>query len=192
MVANGHPTGKGSSEKMAANGHPTGSGSSLQAAKSGKRLPAKRSSAPPARQTKRCCGLCGATKKLTKTECCGNWICDDEDQYVIFSFARNSCYRNHHRYTLCGAHHSQGHRGRWQDCKKCRDDLEPEMYAHFGTNEYNFEVLEDPPAYLPTHCHRCQRVIVLAEGGYSYSSQGYLCGECTYEAMSAPRNTRSR
>ena len=47
------------------------------------------------------CGLRGATTNLTKTECCGNWICDDEDQYVLFSYARNSCYRNHDRYTLC-------------------------------------------------------------------------------------------
>lgn len=46
------------------------------------------------------CGLCGKTKKLTKTECCDNWICDDEDQYRLFSFAHNSCRRNHRRYTL--------------------------------------------------------------------------------------------
>ena len=39
------------------------------------------------------CGLCGKTKNLTKTECCGNWICDDEHKYVMLSYARNSCYR---------------------------------------------------------------------------------------------------
>ncbi len=59
------------------------------------------------------CGLCGKTKKLTKTECCDQWICDDEDKYVIFSYARNSCsskaldlYRdtgtNQHRYAALG------------------------------------------------------------------------------------------
>lgn len=47
------------------------------------------------------CGLCGKKKNLTKTDCCGNWICDDEHKYVIFSYARNSCHRNHNRYTLC-------------------------------------------------------------------------------------------
>ena len=31
----------------------------------------------------------------TDTPCCNNWICDDEDQYVLFSYAHNSCYRNH-------------------------------------------------------------------------------------------------
>jgi len=41
------------------------------------------------------CGLCGKKRKLTRTECCGQWICDDEDQYVLFSYAQNSCYRNH-------------------------------------------------------------------------------------------------
>jgi hypothetical protein len=48
------------------------------------------------------CGLCGKTKNLTKTECCGTWICDDEHKYVVFSYARNSCSRNHRRYTLWG------------------------------------------------------------------------------------------
>jgi hypothetical protein len=26
------------------------------------------------------CGLCGKTGRLTRTPCCGNWICDDADQ----------------------------------------------------------------------------------------------------------------
>ena len=69
------------------------------------------------------CGLCGATKNLTKTECCGNWICDDEDQYVMFTYAHNSCRRNPRRYTLCGGHFREGHEGKWQDC--------PEMPGEF-------------------------------------------------------------
>jgi len=52
----------------------------------------------------RSCGLCGKSEKLTRTECCGAWICDDEDKYVLFSYAYNSCYRNHSRYTLCASH----------------------------------------------------------------------------------------
>lgn len=76
------------------------------------------------------CGLCGSSKKaLIKTPCCNNWICDDEDTYVIFSYARNSCYRHHDRYTLCSSHFHEGHDGKWQD---------------MGTNEHNFEVLENP------------------------------------------------
>lgn len=63
------------------------------------------------------CGLCGKTKNLIRTECCNNWICDDEHKYVLFSYANNSCSRNHSRYTLCSYHHGEGHSGKWQDCK---------------------------------------------------------------------------
>ena len=124
------------------------------------------------------CGLCGKTGKLTQTECCGQWICDDEDQYVLFSYARNSCHRNHSRYTLCGHHYAEGHGGRWQDCPKCRAGMETEMYVYFGMNEYNFEKLENPPAYEPTRCSRCGAVIVLSEGGYSQLGDKYHCAQC--------------
>ena len=60
------------------------------------------------------CGLCRKTGNLTRTDCCGQWICDDEHTYVLFSFARNSCSRNHSRYTLCAYHHHEGHTGDWQ------------------------------------------------------------------------------
>jgi len=79
------------------------------------------------------CGLCGKAGKLTRTDCCGNWICHDEENYVLFSYARNSCHRNHDRYTLCGAHYQEGHEGHWKDCPKCREMFETEMYV----NEYN-------------------------------------------------------
>lgn len=131
----------------------------------------------------RACGLCGKTTNLTKTECCGQWICDDEDQYVLFSYATNSCHRNHRRYTLCGFHHMEGHPGRWQDCAKCREAFETEMYVWYGTNEYNFEKLRNPPKYEPTRCRTCGRVIVLGEEAYSYGKDGYSCEECTAERM---------
>lgn len=125
------------------------------------------------------CGLCGNTKNLIRTECCGNWICDDEDEYVLFSYARNSCSRNHRRYTVCGFHFSEGHPGRWQDCQKCRDSAEPELYVYHATNEYNFEVLQNPPDFEPTRCAGCGRVIDLVAGGYSLNRRGYWCGSCT-------------
>ncbi|MEI7899504.1 MAG: hypothetical protein WCK89_04580, partial [bacterium] len=55
------------------------------------------------------CFLCGKRAKLVKTECCGKWICDDEHKYVLFSYARNSCHRNHSHFTLCAFHHDNGH-----------------------------------------------------------------------------------
>ena len=125
------------------------------------------------------CGLCGKTRNLTKTECCDQWICDDADQYVMFSFSRNSCYRNHDRYTLCGYHYDEGHPGHWKDCKKCKDDFETEMYVYYGTNEYNFEKLENPPDYEPTRCSKCNSIITLADGGYSMTADGYFCDKCS-------------
>jgi hypothetical protein len=127
------------------------------------------------------CGLCGKTDKLTKTECCDQWICDDEDNYRLFSYARNSCYRNHQRYTLCGYHHNEDHPGDWKTCTKCRNDFqrEIEMYVYYGTNEYNFEKLRNPPKYKPTYCSACGGVIILSEGGYSTRGREYLCEACT-------------
>ncbi|MEA2054227.1 MAG: hypothetical protein U9O96_03795 [Candidatus Thermoplasmatota archaeon] len=124
------------------------------------------------------CGLCGKTGKLTKTECCDQWICDDADQYVLFSYARNSCYRNHDRYTLCSYHYHEGHPGDWKDCPKCREDFETEMYVWYGTNEYNFEKLENPPDYEPTRCSKCGKIIKLGEDGYTQKGNEYFCIKC--------------
>jgi hypothetical protein len=124
------------------------------------------------------CGLCGKRGRLTKTECCGQWICDDEDTYVLFSYARNSCHRNHDRYTLCAAHYHEGHEGDWQDCALCREAYETEMYVYYGTNEYNFEKLRNPPTFEPTTCAQCGRVIHLGEGGYMQARGKYFCGRC--------------
>ena len=124
------------------------------------------------------CFICGATKNLVRTECCGKWICDDEDEYISFSYARNSCYRNHDRYTLCSYHHHEGHKGDWKTCPECRRMAEPEMVAWFGTNEYNWEKMPDPPKFEPTRCHKCGKVIRLSEGGYAHGKDGYTCEEC--------------
>ena len=129
--------------------------------------------------TKPKCGLCGKSKNLMKTECCDQLICDDEDNYVLFSFARNSCSRNHRRYTLCGFHDAEGHEGDWKECAECREGFESEIYVHYGTNEYNFEKLPNPPSYKPAKCHQCSTVIHLSLGGYSESRDGYSCGKCT-------------
>ena len=96
------------------------------------------------REKKHKCGLCNSTQKpLTKTECCDNWICDDVDSYIIFSYARNSCYRNHDRYTLCAYHFHEGHTGKWQECEKCRIDFDAANYYDYTTNAYNFEKLKN-------------------------------------------------
>lgn len=68
------------------------------------------------------CELCAGRRNLRKTECGGRWICDDGQKYVMFSYSRNSCDRNHRRYKL------------------------------YGTNEHNFETLEKPPTFEATKC----------------------------------------
>lgn len=141
----------------------------------------KKNSEARGKSPKPCCGLCGYIgKRLAKTDCCGNWICDDEDDYVLFSYARNSCSRNHRRFTLCGGHHSEGHAGDWETCKKCLQSLkhELEMYVWYGTNEYNFKKLKNPPAFKPTHCSKCGEIIPLADGGYSVFCDAYRCDAC--------------
>lgn len=126
------------------------------------------------------CGLCGeSTKPLMRTECCGQWICDDEHEYVMFSYAHNSCHRNHSRYTLCSSHYNEGHAGAWQECQDCWESFETEMYVWYATNEYNFVKLENPPTYEPTKCARCKRVIKLAEDGYSMKGGKCYCYKCT-------------
>jgi len=138
-------------------------------------MTAKRIPKDPARR----CGLCGKKAKLTKTECCDQWICNDENSYVLFSYARNSCHRNHRRFTLCGFHHAESHKGSWLTCTKCREEFDTEDYVYFGSNEYNFERLPNPPSYEPTKCASCGTVIVRSEGGYSMTGGKYYCGECS-------------
>ncbi|MFC1707351.1 hypothetical protein ACFL59_11145 [Planctomycetota bacterium] len=149
--------------------------------KSAKKRPAKKAGRAAAKKSTsgNKCGLCGKTKNLVTTECCNQWICDDEDQYVMFSYARNSCGRNHRRMTLCGSHWAEGHSGSWLDCKECREGFETENYVWYGTNEYNFEVLPNPPEYEPTKCSECGAVIVLADGGYSVKGGAYSCYDCS-------------
>lgn len=121
------------------------------------------------------CGLCGSSKKsLTKIPCCNNWICDDEDSYIIFSYARNSCYRNHDRYTLCSYHFHEKHDGKWQQCKKCKGDFDLPNYVDMGTNEYNFEVLQNPEK-LTVSCVNCDFTADTVSAFAVQTSNGYYC-----------------
>lgn len=148
-------------------------------AKTGKKTAVKTSRAVRGKTTSAPrCGLCGKRKNLTKTLCCDQWICDDEHTYVMFSYARNSCHRNHDRYTLCSFHFHEGHKGDWRKCKKCRNNFETEIYVYFGTNEYNFVKLENPPAFEPTRCKSCSRVINLGRDGYTIDGGNYFCTKC--------------
>ena len=129
--------------------------------------------------TKQTCGICGSEKKkLIKTQCCNNWICDDYNNYELFSYKRNSCYRNHDRYTLCSSHYHEEHKGSWQDCRKCRENFEPEMLAWYGTNEYNFEKLKDVPLFKPKRCEICGKGIFISQESYTAFGDKVWCVKC--------------
>jgi hypothetical protein len=129
------------------------------------------------------CGLCGKTKNLMKTECCEQWICNDEHKYVPFSYDTNSCSRNHRRYTLCGFHYAEEHEGSWQDCSKCKKAFQTEMYVYYETNEFNFDKLQNPPAYKPTLCSKCGVTIKLGTDGHTISGKEYWCEECARKEL---------
>ena len=134
---------------------------------------------------KAACGLCGKTKNLIKTPCCDNWICDDESEYVLFSYDTNSCYRNHDRYTLCSYHYHNEHPGNWQNCERCKDDFEIENYVDYGTSDFNFEKLANPPKISIT-CANCKFESNSAQDFALQTSKGWYCGKskCQEAAMS--------
>ena len=74
----------------------------------------------------------------------------------------------------------EGHKDSWKDCKKCLNDFknELEMYVWYGTNEYNFEKLLNPPKFEPTYCAGCKKIISLSNGGYGTFGGKYVCDKC--------------
>jgi len=53
------------------------------------------------------------------------------------------------------------------------------MYVWYGTNEYNFQKLENPPTFEPTLCASCRSRIRLGEDSYTLEPSGeYLCASC--------------
>lgn len=93
--------------------------------------------------------------------------------------SKSSCLVEHSRFTLCAAHHTEEHEGDWKSCEVCPKTWPLEMYVWYGTNKWNFEKLENPPSYDPTHCGGCGRVIVLSESGYSQNPDGsHRCIDC--------------
>lgn len=126
------------------------------------------------------CGLCDKRGKVIKTNCCNNWICNDEHKYVLFSYARNSCSRNHRRFTLCGFHKNEDHEGQWKTCEECINSFHPEMYDWYGANEYNFDKLDELLPFTPIRCGNCQKMILQSQESYTALPDGtYLCEYCS-------------
>ncbi|MBU0657138.1 MAG: hypothetical protein KJ914_18600, partial [Gammaproteobacteria bacterium] len=76
------------------------------------------------------------------------------------------------------------HDGDWRTCQKCMEEVETEMYVWYGTNEYNFQKLENPPEYQPTKCTRCDVVIRLGTEGFAVlPGHLYLCEKCSEKEL---------
>lgn len=98
----------------------------------------------------------------------------EELKQAKYQYSKDS-YREFYR----AIEDTEEHSGHWKDCQECRNSFETEMYIWYGTNEYNFEKLENPPKYEPTKCARCGIVIRLGEDGYSTFGRNYFCEACT-------------
>jgi hypothetical protein len=123
-------------------------------------------------------------------ECCGRVVCDDVHTYRVNTFAHNSCYRNHSRYTACATHFNEGHSPavNWKDCINCRDGTtRAENYVWYGTSRFNFpnDVLPNPPSFDPTYRAKCSEVIVMNVDSHTrHVTRGYaLCGQCSDPPM---------
>lgn len=57
------------------------------------------------------------------------------------------------------------------------------MYVWYGTNEFNFEKLPNPPEYEPTKCSRCSRVISMGTESFSIRGDEYFCDSCSVKMM---------
>eukprot|EP01133_Synstelium_polycarpum_P012996 gene12996-15287_t len=148
------------------------------------------------------CHICGQQPsrnlKLTRTECCGNWVCDNEDQYQLFSGSRDFCGRSHAKYTICGtkSHTARKHQSPdWRTCQQCK--VEPpekgmlaglfggppskESSLYFGTNGYNFmPMLNVPYNRVTVDCGRCKRAFLSYIEGSSLTmgDNTIICPEC--------------
>lgn len=57
------------------------------------------------------------------------------------------------------------------------------MVVWYGTNEYNFEKLPNPPSFEPTRCAKCGAVIHLGADGYTISGNECWCEVCAEKEM---------
>ncbi|QRV85776.1 MYND Zn-finger protein [Ceratobasidium sp. AG-Ba] len=141
------------------------------------------------------CGLCGKSDiPLKKTDCCNRTVCDDYHNYQLFSYSKDSCARNHDRYTRCCYHYNEQHGGDAYSCAQCSSSHEAETETWYMTNHFNFqEDIEraNPPSFVPTKCSKCGREMKLNVEGYTHGPNGKECQRCMAGLMGrySPENT---
>ena len=90
---------------------------------------------------------CSKTGKLRKTQCCGNWVCDDHDKYVPFSYAQKQLQPGiMTTIPSAGIITMKGMEATGKTARNAATYFETEMYVWYGTNDYNFEKLETRPS----------------------------------------------
>ena len=145
------------------------------------------------------CGICGGKENLELTECCGNVICNKEDDYQLGSFSREFCIRSHRRYTTCGCHFAQGHESAdWRECTDCVltfapnwDEKGRQERSWYSTNAYNFTPMEEHEyekgMMITAQCKKCYRRVASGFEDYGFApvwcpmegqSKGFRCGKC--------------
>lgn len=133
------------------------------------------------------CAICAGQKNLERADCCGNWICNNEKDYQLYSYSRHFCSRSHRMYTCCGSHHAEGHKGDWRSCEPCTDRLGGARY--YATNVYNVTpALESPrgSTMVTAACTRCGVRVAYgierpADPVYAYD--GVVCATCQGQAL---------
>jgi len=140
------------------------------------------------------CKLCSKgwnEVRLRRTSCCKQVVCDNEDEYQMFSYSRKFCNRSHNRYTLCGYH------GHDQECKKnkdwrlCAECVKSDIPASVadklwrGLNSYNIYPMlsQDVPKHsLCETCCKCHKKFISGAEGCSHSREGISCLRCNTRA----------
>jgi hypothetical protein len=139
------------------------------------------------------CTVCSRQGRLRRTSCCNNWVCDRDDLYTG-GYSRAFCNRSHERYTACGQHHSEGHKGDWRTCRTCLSEI-PHIQHCSGFNVVPPLQPRTQGALLSHACSQCHGRFVKDVETWStryHKKKGELelCYECT--SGDSPAATRRR
>jgi len=131
------------------------------------------------------CGAGGSEVKLGRTDCCNLPVCDNEEEYQMFSYSRDFCKRSHSRYTSCGFHHNNRHAGDWRECTKCDDELPQDtsgVRSWYSTNGFNvtpaLERCLTQGSYLTKPCSGCKGRIMPGHDGEIFAYGKTYCARC--------------
>lgn len=136
------------------------------------------------------CKLCSkgwSDVNLRRTNCCKQVVCNNDDEYQMFSYSRKFCNRSHDRYTLCGYHGNERECKNYRDwrlcneCVKCDDPIRVADKLWRGLNAYNIYPMlsKDVPRHsLCDTCSKCKKKFISGVEGSTHSRDGVSCPRC--------------